>query len=266
MSGFGAVDAHAHIGRHFPGWRSEDSVADLVGSALEQGVSTVLVSSLGDDALLAYPSPEQLRAANAHTRSSVDRFPDVLAGVVYVSPEHVKTSLEEMRRHIADGPFVGVKLWIAVRASDFRLDPILDYAGQLGVVVVQHAWHKTVGQFRDESTPSDVAVLASRHPGVTIQMAHLGGAGERGVRAIAPYPNVVVDTCGGDPERGIVEYAIEHLGPERVLFGSDAPIRDIGTQLTKVTGAHVDPFVRRAILGDNARRVYARLPRAEVFG
>lgn len=253
------IDAHAHLGGGFQPWRTRDLAADLVATAAEAGITCTLVSTLGTTELVSHPSPEELRAANAITASAVARFPAALAGVVYLSPEHPRASLDELNRYVADGPFVGVKLWIAMRAADVRLDPLAARISELGVPVLQHAWYKTVGGFPDESTPADVAELARRHPGLTIQMAHLGGAGKRGVADIAPYENVVVDTSGGDPVLGEVDHAVSVLGAHRVVFGSDAPIRDPATALAKVAGSELSEQDRRLVLRDNALRLYSRL-------
>ena len=108
----------------------------------------------------------------------------------------------------------------------------------------------------NESTPADVVILAQKFPELRIQMAHLYGAGFRGIADIAPYPNVYVDTCGGEPEAGILEYAVRELGAERILYGSDAPGRGFGVQLGKVTGADISEEAKEMILWKNAKRVY----------
>jgi len=255
----GVIDAHAHLGSGFAPWRTDDLAADLVATAAEQGIGRLLVSTLGTSSLLAHPSPAELRAANEVTAAAVARFPDVLAGVVYLSPEHPGASLDELNRHVAHGRFVGVKLWIAMRANDVRLDPLVERMCELGVPLLQHAWYKTVDGTPDESTPADVAALARRHPELRIQMAHLGGAGKRGVADIAPHANIVVDTSGGDPVLGEVDHAVAELGAERVVFGSDAPLRDPATALSKVLGASLTERERSLVLRENALRLYRRL-------
>ena len=254
-----AIDAHAHLGSGFRPWRTDDLAADLVSTAADSGIGRTLVSTLGTRSLLAHPGPDDLRAANELTAAAVARFPDRLAGVVYLSPEHPRASLDELDRHVAGGPFVGVKLWIAMRADDVRLDPLVARMCELGVPLLQHAWYKTVDGTPDESTPADVASLARRHPSLRIQMAHLGGAGKRGVADIAPHPNIVVDTSGGDPVLGEVDHAVAELGAERVVFGSDAPIRDPATALAKVLGSQLSERDRRLVLRENALRLYRRL-------
>lgn len=254
----GIIDSHVHAKQVDP-WRSDDPVADLATDATRVGISTMITSVLGLGSYLATPTADDLVVANGWA-SEIVAGNAGFAGLVYCSPDHVDVSLELMRRHIAEGPFVGIKLWIARKASDPALDPIVSYAAELGVPVLQHAWYKTVGQLPGESTPADVAHLAARHPDATIQMAHLSGCGERGVLDIADLPNVVVDTCGGDPEDGMVDFALEHLGAERILYGSDAPGRDFGVQLSRVLAAGLDDDQLRAVLAGNARRLYTRLP------
>lgn len=77
-----------------------------------------------------------------------------------------------------------------------------------------------------QTDPEHTALFARRNPDVKVIMAHLNGCGHRGVIAVKALPNVWVDTSGAYPMDGILEYAVEHLGAERVLYGSDIPIRE----------------------------------------
>ena len=142
----------------------------------------------------------------------------------------------------------GIKLWISVHATDPRLDPIMARAAELGVPVLHHAWYKATEFIFNESSTAEIADLARRHPDVTIIMAHLAGGGWRGVRDIVPCPNVVVDTSGAQPIDGVVEYAVELLGPERVVFGSDWPLSPV------------------VVYRDFVRRLFPEKHHAAVFG
>ncbi len=173
----------------------------------------------------------------------------------YVNPAHPHQSVAEIERCVSKHRMCGVKLWVAVKASDLRVDPIMHCAESVGVPVLQHAWRNTLGGLPGESTPADVADLARRHADVNIIMAHLNGAGLRGIEDVADCPNVFVDTSGGDPESGIVEAAVAALGPSRVVYGSDAAIRHFGTQMGKVLGADIADAVKQDILWNNAARL-----------
>ena len=49
--------------------------------------------------------------------------------------------------------------------------------------------------------------------------------------------------------------AVRELGPERVLYGSDAPGRSFASQLAKVQGADISPAHKELILGANLKRL-----------
>ncbi len=57
----------------------------------------------------------------------------------------------------------------------------------------------------------------------------------------------------------MLSYAVSVLGPERIVYGSDAPGRDMAVQLAKVTSAPLSSEASALILGSNAQRLYARL-------
>ena len=153
------------------------------------------------------------------------------------------------------GRMCGIKLWVARRAIDPGLDPIMERAVALDVPVLQHAWEKTTGNLIGESFPWDVADLARRHPTARIIMAHLNGCGFRGLEAVADCPNLVVDTSGGDPDSGMVEAAVNVLGTERVVYGSDAPIRHFAVQMGKTLGTDLSDAAKRDILWNNTARL-----------
>jgi hypothetical protein len=246
------VDAHVHLLR----WAGEDSTRALVESARRSGIGRLLCSSLGVESYEIPITPRGMVAANDYALRELDAFPGALHGLCYACPTYLDESLREIERCVASGPMVGIKLWIDARATDPRTLEIGRRAMELGVPLLQHAFSKTTGNFPGESTPADVAALAAELPGLRIHMAHLWGATCRGIASIAPYNNVWVDTSGSDPESGVLEYGLRELGPERLLFGSDAPGRGFAAQLAKVLGTDMAEPWRQAILGDNAARLY----------
>lgn len=201
------------------------------------------------------PTPQFMRQSNDELLRAVKRFHDRAFGFVYLNPKHTQASLDELNRCVRDGPMVAVKLWVALRCNDPRLDPIVERATELKAVVAQHCWFKITGNPPGESTPADLVELAARHPKATFICIHTGGDWERGIRAIRPYPNIYADLNGGDPTAGMTEMAVRELGAERVLYGSDAGGRSFASQLAKVLGADIPDSAKRLILAENAKRL-----------
>lgn len=92
--------------------------------------------------------------------------------------------------------------------------------------------------------------------------------------AAACYPNVYakvsgLNTAAGNPEgwtandiRPAIDFALEHFGPQRLMFGSDWPVAILAGDYAKVwdetnkTLAHLAPHERESILGKTAAAFY----------
>src|SRR5262249_27484813 len=209
------------------------------------------------------PSPAEFRKQNDEVLQALSHWHDRAFGFAYVNPKYVKESLSEIDRCIRDGPMVGIKLWVAVRASAPVLDPIVEHAAELKAVVFQHTWLKITGNLPGESTPMDFAALAARHPRASLICGHTGGDWEQGIRAVRAHRHVAVDLGGGDPVAGITEAAVRELGAERVLYGSDAGGRSFASQLAKVQGAHISEEAKQLIFAGNLKRLLGPILKAK---
>ncbi len=53
----------------------------------------------------------------------------------------------------------------------------------------------------------------------------------------------------------LIEWAVEQVGAERLLFGTDSPLYFTASQKARIECAEMDEAARRAILYDNAARL-----------
>jgi predicted TIM-barrel fold metal-dependent hydrolase len=245
-------DLHCHLSG-VPGLTPEERATQLLQFA----------DRLNIDRLCLYmgmkwthdPKPEDMRQQNDEVLAAIKRWPDRFFGFVYLNPNHVKESLDELNRCVRDGPMVGVKLWVARHCNTPELDPIVERAAELKAVVFQHTYLKAGGNLPGESTPMELAELAKRHPTIPIICGHTGADWEIGIRAVRDCKNVSVDLAGSDPTAGFTEMAVAELGAERVIYGSDAGGRSFASQLGKVYGADIPERAKRLILGENLKRL-----------
>jgi len=111
---------------------------------------------------------------------------------------------------------------------------------------------------------ADVADLPA--PGLTADLAEMlptataftvTGVGLGLVLQAGRYgPNVWVETSRLDAG-GAIEAAVRHLGPERVIFGSEAPLRSSGSAVMSVQYADIEESARAAIFEGNLQRLFA---------
>lgn len=209
------------------------------------------------------PGPADLRHQNNQVLEALKGRADRAFGFVYLSPAHVEASLIELERCVEEGPMVGVKLWVARRCNTPEAREIIARAAQLDAVIFQHTWLKQGGSpplpgggnLPGESTPQELAEVASRIPSARLICGHTGGNWELGIRAIRQATHVPIGIGGSYPTRGMVEMAVREIGPERIIYGSDAGGRSYATQLAKVVGAPISDHDKELILGGNLRRM-----------
>jgi predicted TIM-barrel fold metal-dependent hydrolase len=108
---------------------------------------------------------------------------------------------------------------------------------------------------RQGFTVRDLVTLATSWPEVTFILAH-GGIGHIdlfGVELIEPRSNIMLETSGGYTR--VVQFALERLGPGRVVFGTEFPIQHPSVELAKYRALALDPAVWRQVAWENACRV-----------
>ena len=154
-------DLHCHLATA-SGSSPEQRLADLLRYADRMGIARLCVY-MGMQ-FVHDPSPKEFRRQNDEVLEALKAWSHRAFGFVYVNPKHLKESLDEINRCIADGPMIGVKLWVARRATAPEVDAIVERATELKAVVFQHTWMKVAGNLPGESTPMDLAALAARHP------------------------------------------------------------------------------------------------------
>jgi predicted TIM-barrel fold metal-dependent hydrolase len=253
-------DLHCHFSG-VPGPTIEDRTRQILEYADRMGVQR-LVFFMGWP-WSRNPQPDDFRRQNDQVLEALRKWPDRLFGFAYLSGHHPRESLQEIERCIANGPMIGIKLWVARRCSNEALDPIIARCGELKAAIYQHTWLKAQGNLEGESTPMDLALLAARHATVPIICGHTGGDWTRGIRAIRANKNVSIGIGGSEPTSGFVEMAVRELGPERVIYGSDAGGRSFSSQLAKVYGAEITDDAKRLILGQNLQRMLSPILRTK---
>ena len=68
----------------------------------------------------------------------------------------------------------------------------------------------------------------------------------------------MLDIGGNECNAGYVEILVNHVGADRVIFGTDMPGRSFTSQLAKVLGADLSAKDKQKILYGNMARVLAQ--------
>ena len=210
------VDVHAHYGLY----DTEYYRRELLHTAERYGVKRYYLSNVEGG---YYPTEEQIQLDNQTLSVLLKEFPDLFRGYVYANPRH-KNALDVVKKGIEEQSFCGLKLWVATFCDDPLVFPLVEQMIAYDKPILIHTFVKAVDQLEFESTSRNVANLAERYPEAKLIMAHLGGEPCHGIRNVAKYKNVWIDHSGTLVGSNDLQHAIDLVGVDRILFGSDIPV------------------------------------------
>jgi len=246
------LDAHSHI---IPQEHKTVSGLMMLRSSCEE--ITGKLDRLGVEAIVTAPwegIATDGMAGNAQTVYAAKKYPGRYYGWNTCNINY-EEDLAGWRDWFERYPevFVGIKpYWPYQKFSlfDERLQPWLEYADARRLLCLLHT---TSDKILDEAE-----ALCPRYPGVTFLLAHTGSDypnAEHCVKVAKACPNTVLEITYTTVTRGMIEYLVGEVGADRVLYGSDLPMRDPAPQLGWVAYARIPEEDKRKILYGNMKRL-----------
>jgi predicted TIM-barrel fold metal-dependent hydrolase len=120
---------------------------------------------------------------------------------------------------------------------------------------------------RNRNDFAEIEALAKKYPDVRWVVAHCGAdfkTADQAVETIKKYPNVYAEITLTPVAFGVIDYLVANAGEDRIVYGSDLPMRDPRQQLGWVVFSRLSVAQKRKVLAENALRVIApcldRLP------
>ena len=223
------------IDSHFHFWTTDASTPEKRAERAEMVRREA--DALGLDRVALIPdlgeTPADCRANNREVAQVCEEHPDLFYGWAVVDPRHGDEAVAELRRAVDEDGLVGLKHhcnWSKQLVSDPVIDPLAEALVDADAPLITHATHRLPAYLEDNDKPWEtqdehVVDLAERFPDLDIISAHVGAGGDwqRRVKVLAEADrdNVYLDTSGSNSEWGQLEYAVERLGADSVVFGTD---------------------------------------------
>jgi uncharacterized protein len=241
------------------------TVDDQINIADRLGIEKLVISRPISADSGKKATPEEVRECNDSILNAMKRYPDRYLGLLFLNPLYGKESLEEIKRCIDLG-MVGLKVYNQVKINDPLFYPIIEKFIDLKMVILMHA-HCGIGvggkRTRhgniqpNASIPEDFVDAAKRYPEAILQYAHTGGGGdwEYACKAIKDYPNIYVDTSGSNNEGNMVDFALEYLGEDRLLFGTDGSFYQ---GISGIFSSKLNDAQKKKVFFDNFNNILAK--------
>jgi len=243
------VDAHAHYGDwYFP--IRNPSAEETANRMRALGVDrAVFSSSLG----IVY----DFREGNEELAGVLGEHPE-FSGYVAVNLNYPEESLAEIERYLGPGRkregFVGIKVhpMLAMRSFDCEAGLLFaEASSRLGVPILVHTFGSVI------ESPMILLRAAERLPGAVFILGHMGGyAWEDGIAAGKARPNTLLEICSTCTEPWKVRAAIEAVGEDRGLFGTDSTLFAAEYMHGAVRDFGLSDRELAKVMGENAERIF----------
>ena len=254
------VDAHVHLMSDTTGWYAYKKSAGGSDARVWDADATVrLLDESGIDQCWLFTLSglygfNDYRAANDQVIAAANQFPDRLIPFCTAFPNQDAAGAAEEIRRCLDLGCKGVKFhpWLqSFPANSAYLYPTLELCSEHCVPVLFHTGTPPYSQ------PFQVMEQARRFPRVPFVIGHFGKIMSLdAIRSAELYPNVYLETSGA--QVADLQFALERIGVDRILFGTDLPIGGAPSakwNMAKIASAIPDPALLRAIFGENAKRL-----------
>ena len=264
------IDAHAHI---FPDKIASKAIAGLeqqygvnaCGKATVPGIRTSMQAGHVDASVLlsVATTTAQVESINNWV-AEISTDTPYFIGMGAMHPEYPDPN-EEIQRMREMG-IKGIKLHSEFQhfyPDEERMYPIYEALSD-DMVLVFHAGDEVIPVRHVHTTPDRVASVLDSFPRLKVVAAHLGGHRcwdevERHLLGRDLY----LDTAYVFPIPGHEHITVERIidimeahGFDRILFGTDYPFRDQGSEVANIQGMDINDRHKALVLGENAAALF----------
>ena len=233
------IDAHAHLDADDAfGWA--DTPATLLPIMDDAGIAAAVVTTYGDE-----PGPSD---SLERLREWVRAHPDRLVGFPRIDPRWDE-AVDVFERAMADEGMGGLKLHpVSNISSPFadRTVELLDKAAEFGAPVLFHSGDRVL------SLPTEIGEAAARTD-ATILVGHVGGYfnHREALETARRHENVILESSAF-PHLRVLQDAVDELGADRVVYGSDMPPANPKVEIEKIRLLDISEEQRERILYRNS--------------
>ena len=211
------------------------------------GLVTLMAEEGIDGGLVFHPD-------NEYVRDVIEAIAGAY-GLVWANPR-LPDYVDEAAAFLDHPKFLGVKLHPLLdgyHPNDPVVHPLYELLVERGLPVLVHCGHPIF------TLPWSIEEAVVAFPGLRLVLGHMGHGNivyiNGSIDVAARNPNVYLETSGM-PMHTKIREAVERVGPDRVLYGSDAPFHHPRVEMEKVRLSGLDDELVKRVLGRNARALF----------
>ena len=240
------IDSHCHMGNYHQFNAPRNDAEGMLGSMNALGINMAFVtahSSIGPDYIYG----------NNMVIEAVRKYPDRFWGYVTLNPHYPDDMIHELDRCFAVPGIKGIKLHPSCHGVPIDYEnytPAYEYANAHKYPVLIHVWG--IGQVRT------VDKLAGLYPEIRFIMGHSGGdvqGMEEAIKVVNSHKYVYGDLALSIVREGNVEWLVDKMGADKVLYASDMPFFDPRPAFGRVAMSRLTEEEKRDVFGLNMKKI-----------
>ena len=166
---------------------------------------------------------------NEFVAEAAKNFPDRFIPFVYFDPRYEEIAVETVEKYATELGWKGVKVGHQHAVARYMY-PMMEKAEEHGLLVVIHSDHSI------RNHPYIIGDIANSFPKVPTVILHMGGgtcfdSELLSTKIAEKNENIYLETCYSNPYA--IKQAVETIGADRVMFGSDDSNNGYGSRFDK---------------------------------
>jgi predicted TIM-barrel fold metal-dependent hydrolase len=196
------------------------------------------------------------KGGNETTLKAHQKYGSRIEGYVTYNPNYPEDLDKAIEVFHEKQRFIGIKPYHPrhqISLLDERYDRWFEYGNQHNLIMLVHV--------ETPEIPLRIDELAQKYPNMSFLLAHTGQSydiARCNIAVAKERPNVYLEITYTALTYGIIEYMVREVGAEKVIYGSDIPMRDAAAQLAWVCYARITEEEKRKIIGGNIQKLMDR--------
>jgi uncharacterized protein len=202
-------------------------------------------------------TPAEFIAGNREVARYVEKYKGRFLGACVVNPLYIDEALREIEECRKQFGFIWVgelcNYTVPYQYTIKEFDLLVRQVVKQGMVLDVH------------TELEEMEYIIQKFPQATLVFPHFGDDQEydhifKRIDLVAKNKNCYLDTSGYGHDRvGMLEYAIQSIGPDRVLFGSDFSINDPSTVIARVKHSFLTEDQKKRVLSENLQELLRKV-------
>lgn len=249
------IDSHGHNGGSWGHWVPYHDAPGIVTTLDRVGIDMMCISAIK---ALASDYVD----GNDDMIELTEEFPSRFVGLAVANPRFEDDIDAELTRCFANKGVRGIKIHPTTYVHDYpingsRYEPVWEFAKRQNCPVLTHAGPRSE---YPRCGPDLIADVARRHPEVNILIGHTGSYDswislDEHIEITRRHDNLFLETSTMNRFYRAVDYMVQQVGSEKVIFGSDGPFHSIIAEFGSIVYARITQRDKENVLGLNMARL-----------